>query len=99
MNAALLILFYVFVFVAFLIVVTDLNPDESGNPSERRTEDSSTRCRYPTTTTAAEIESLDLWSGDAGSRIGDRTITSQSDLPDFDSLSDSWDDSWGRDDW
>jgi hypothetical protein len=99
MNPALLILIYAFVFVVFLIVVTDSDQGDFGDPREGRSNDSASTRRHATTEDSAEIESLDLWGGDAGSRIGDHIITSQSDLPDFDSVSDSWDDSWSHDDW
>ena len=99
MTPVILIYVYVFVFVAILIVVADTDQGVGESPGECQSTDSSPRRNYSVPEESAQVESFDLLGEEGGSRIGDHIITSQSDLPDFDSVSDSWDDSWSHDDW
>jgi hypothetical protein len=97
-NPVLIIVIYAFIFVVILIFAIDWDGGDGGAEKNERLKASAPTRHHPPFEDPAEVQSLDHWSGDSGSRIGDHVITSQSDLADFDSFSDSWRDSWGGDD-
>jgi hypothetical protein len=97
MTLVILIYVYLLVFVGILIVVAD--SDEVGGVSPGQCQSNDSSRNYSVPEESVQVESFDLLGDEGGSRIGDHLINRQSDLPEADWPSDSWDDSWSRDDW